>query len=249
MSARNLDLNAIDVAKPCHEDWSEMTGGDRAKHCGKCEKTVYNLSEMTADEAADLILSRRGDLCVRFYRRADGTMATAECPTGLFVPQRRKLARIAAAAAIVAGSLFAGNAVAGPHSQAVQTTDAADAAAKLREQTVAKEKEEVCEVQPNESTRYTVAKGDTLQSIITRWQSQPEWVKAANPDVDLAKLKPGDKLVVPYYAAARPMIMGVMIAPSAPVQPTPAPTQAQGKGPTDAEIKDEVVRGDHELAE
>ncbi len=26
---------------------------------------------------------REGELCVRFYRRADGTMLTADCPRGL----------------------------------------------------------------------------------------------------------------------------------------------------------------------
>ena len=35
---------------------------------------VYNISELTGDEAAQLIGSRNGRICVRIYRRADGTL-------------------------------------------------------------------------------------------------------------------------------------------------------------------------------
>jgi hypothetical protein len=39
MMTNDFDLNAVDVAKPCTEDWSRMRGDKRAKHCAKCEKT------------------------------------------------------------------------------------------------------------------------------------------------------------------------------------------------------------------
>ena len=47
-------LDRIDVRVPCAEDWNAMTGDDRARHCGRCKLTVYNLSAMTHDEAEQL---------------------------------------------------------------------------------------------------------------------------------------------------------------------------------------------------
>ena len=38
---------------------------------------------MTAEEAVQVIQEKEGHLCVRLYRRADGTMITADCPVGL----------------------------------------------------------------------------------------------------------------------------------------------------------------------
>jgi len=59
-----------------------MVGDDRARFCGQCQKHVYNLSSLTADEAVALIREREGGLCARFYRRADGTVLTSDCPVG-----------------------------------------------------------------------------------------------------------------------------------------------------------------------
>jgi hypothetical protein len=89
---RPLDvLNDIRIASPCHEAWDRMTGDDRARHCGSCEKTVYNLSAMTADEAAALFREREGRICVRLYRRRDGTVLTTDCPVGRAKRFRRRV--------------------------------------------------------------------------------------------------------------------------------------------------------------
>lgn len=86
-----------------------MHGDSRVRHCGECNLNVYNLSEMTRQEAESLIARREGRLCVRFYRRADGTIITRNCPKGL---QRivRRVSRIAGAALSAAmsfGTAFA----------------------------------------------------------------------------------------------------------------------------------------------
>jgi hypothetical protein len=60
-----------------------MTGDDRIRHCAECQLNVYNLSDMTRAEAEELIARREGRLCVRFFRRADGTIITRDCPRGL----------------------------------------------------------------------------------------------------------------------------------------------------------------------
>jgi hypothetical protein len=95
-------LDNIRVAAPCSAEWSSMTGDERARHCGACDKTVFNLSGMSRDEAEALIVEKEGDLCVRYFQRKDGTILTKDCRVG--VRRRRKLKVIAAgAAALVAG--------------------------------------------------------------------------------------------------------------------------------------------------
>src|SRR5262245_35126293 len=100
-------LNQISIAKPCPARWDEMTGDERARFCQHCQKHVYNLSAMTAADAVALIREKEGKLCGRIYRRADGTVLTADCPVGL-KRFRERVHRVAfAAAAIILGSATA----------------------------------------------------------------------------------------------------------------------------------------------
>jgi hypothetical protein len=75
----HIPLEAIRIATPCSADWNKMQGDERARFCQTCAKNVYNPSGMTRDQAENLI--REGDVCVRFYRRADGTILTDDCPS------------------------------------------------------------------------------------------------------------------------------------------------------------------------
>ena len=71
-----------------------MFGDDRVRFCSSCKLNVYNLSGMTRREAERLVYLTEGSLCVRFYRRKDGTLLTEDCPIGMRVTA--PLARIAA---------------------------------------------------------------------------------------------------------------------------------------------------------
>src|SRR5262245_27345577 len=99
-----LDLDNIRVASPCPASWEKMTGDDRVRHCQECKLNVYNLSEMTRIEAERLIANREGRMCVRFYRRVDGTILTRDCPRGLQAVVRR-VSRLAGAALTALTSL------------------------------------------------------------------------------------------------------------------------------------------------
>jgi hypothetical protein len=73
-----LDLVMIDV--PCTVPWGDMTGDERVRFCSQCKLQVYNISEMTPEEAETLIVSRAGQrLCGRIHRRPDGTVMTRDC--------------------------------------------------------------------------------------------------------------------------------------------------------------------------
>jgi len=100
-------LDGVKVAAPCPADWGKMVGDERVRYCNQCELHVYNLSGMTRREAEALVTSAEGRLCVRFYRRADGTILTRNCPVGLRAI-RRKVSRVAGAALSAVLGFFAG---------------------------------------------------------------------------------------------------------------------------------------------
>ena len=94
MSKFTSPLDEVRVASPCPADWGRMVGDERVRFCGSCELNVYNLSGMTRREAEALVTNTEGRLCVRFFRRADGTILTRNCPVGLSAVKRR-VARVA----------------------------------------------------------------------------------------------------------------------------------------------------------
>jgi len=79
MSDSRFSLDMIEVRTPCSVPWDSMRGGDHVRHCGQCKQNVYQLSTLSKDEAEDLIRQREGKLCVRFYRRPDGSVVTRDC--------------------------------------------------------------------------------------------------------------------------------------------------------------------------
>src|ERR1700674_1820976 len=89
MSRFNSPLDRVHIAAPCSADWDQMIGNDRARFCGQCNLNVYNLSSMSKAEAESFIAGNEGRLCVRFYRRADGSILTNNCPVGLRAIRRR----------------------------------------------------------------------------------------------------------------------------------------------------------------
>ena len=74
-------LSKIVINTPCTEDWAKMSGDAQKRFCGRCSKNVYNLREMSRAEAEALITG--GSVCVRLYRRPDGTVLTKECGVGM----------------------------------------------------------------------------------------------------------------------------------------------------------------------
>jgi hypothetical protein len=99
-------LNNVKVATPCRMSWERMTGDDQVRFCQACKLNVYNLSGMTAEEAARLVSESEGRMCVRFYRRADGRMLTRDCPEGVRAV-RKRLAYALSCAVVMFSSLYA----------------------------------------------------------------------------------------------------------------------------------------------
>jgi hypothetical protein len=95
-------LDDVQIAAPCTASWDEMAGDEHVRFCGKCEKNVYNLSSLPREEAEALLGAKEGKMCVRLYRRADGTVLTADCPVGVKKRRRRRAAFGAVGASLVA---------------------------------------------------------------------------------------------------------------------------------------------------
>jgi len=103
-----IALADVRIGFQCNQRWDDMVGDDRVRACRGCDRPVFNLSEMTRAEAEAVLATRGLTPCVRFYRRADGTVMTSDCPSGA---PRRRLAvlasSIAATATLAAAPAFA----------------------------------------------------------------------------------------------------------------------------------------------
>jgi len=109
MPINKSPLDNITIASPCSADWNAMYGNDRMRFCGDCKLNVYNLSGMSRDEAENLVMNAEGRLCVRFYRRLDGTIITENCPVGWTRVKARAKAYVTAAFSVMMaflGGLF-----------------------------------------------------------------------------------------------------------------------------------------------
>ncbi|HJX91453.1 MAG TPA: hypothetical protein VJ372_13215 [Pyrinomonadaceae bacterium] len=107
MSHFSNPLDHVRIAAPCKAVWDNMFGDERVRFCGQCNLNVYNLSEMTKSDAELLVARTEGRLCVRFYRRTDGSILTRNCPEGLRALKRR-LSRVASAVGTALVSFLAG---------------------------------------------------------------------------------------------------------------------------------------------
>ncbi|MBI2810575.1 MAG: hypothetical protein HYX67_07095 [Candidatus Melainabacteria bacterium] len=96
---RKPNLDEVSVAAPCPTSWESMEGDDRIRYCSLCSLNVYNLSGMTRKEGETLMKSATGPMCIRLYRRQDGTLITKDCPVGRRIADacKRRLRAIAMA--------------------------------------------------------------------------------------------------------------------------------------------------------
>jgi hypothetical protein len=114
-------LESIQIASPCTAKWDEMIGDERARFCTHCQKDVFNLSAMPRDEAESFMRERTADVCVRLYKRFDGTVLTTDCSVGMKRKRRRK-----AVVAAVGGSLLAAGAFLTAYSRAQRPCPVSD---------------------------------------------------------------------------------------------------------------------------
>lgn len=96
MTKRRIPLQNLHIATPCTADWNKMVGNEAVRFCGECKLNVYNLSSLNQAQAEDLIQKTEGKLCVRYFKRKDGTVIVQDCPVGVQAV-KKWVARIATA--------------------------------------------------------------------------------------------------------------------------------------------------------
>ena len=76
MKKKDYLVNEIFIGAPCNVDWDEMEGDKQVRNCLGCNKSVYNLSEFTLDEAEKLIQTQGDKICLLMERDHDGKPIT-----------------------------------------------------------------------------------------------------------------------------------------------------------------------------
>lgn len=104
-------LDDLEVAAPCKAKWDDMAGDHRVRFCGQCAKNVFNVSAMPRREAEAMLAGGTENLCVRFYRRPDGTVLSGDCSVGVRRRKRRRgvVGAIAGLLASASALAFVGN--------------------------------------------------------------------------------------------------------------------------------------------
>ena len=102
MAKKNVNLDEVSIAAPCPVAWAEMDGDERKRFCSLCSLHVYNISEMKRKEAEDFLSANPEGVCLRLFRRVDGTLITKDCPVGRRLADAVKRRVRAAAVAFVA---------------------------------------------------------------------------------------------------------------------------------------------------
>ena len=97
-----------------------MAGDERVRHCTACDLNVYNFASMTAAEIRELLARTEGRVCGRLYQRADGTILTRDCPSGIQALRRRFSRWGSAAAAVLFGIATFSTGCATPRNQRVK---------------------------------------------------------------------------------------------------------------------------------
>jgi hypothetical protein len=59
-----MNSNII-IAKPCHENWNNMTPEQQGRHCGACNKVVQDFTKMKTEEIIDTLKRSEGEVCGR----------------------------------------------------------------------------------------------------------------------------------------------------------------------------------------
>ncbi len=102
-------IDELEIVSPCSMNWDSMEGDDKIRHCESCDKSVFNLAQMTRKEIEGVLLAQMNTgrtACIRMYKRPDGTVVTSDC---LSVRQklRRSIKRSSAKLAAASAAIFA----------------------------------------------------------------------------------------------------------------------------------------------
>ncbi len=90
LDVRDLMKRAY-VAAPCPVKWEDMKGDEKRRLCAQCDCYVLKATQMTDEEVTEAITRAASGqrVCMQFYKRADGTILTKNCPVGVAAMRAR----------------------------------------------------------------------------------------------------------------------------------------------------------------
>ncbi len=164
-------LDNIKIASPCAADWNAMIGNNRQRYCGDCKLNVYNLSGMSRTEAENLLMQSEGRVCVRYFRRSDGTVLTKDCPVG-WQAVKMRMSRFWTATASLLFTVFGGIGLTAYFTQSVQKENIMGeiAVSVNKDETVEIKEEPVAEMGalPYDYDKYRAGKVSNIDEIKTK---------------------------------------------------------------------------------
>jgi hypothetical protein len=72
----------LQVPKPCHENWNNMTNQEKGRFCSSCQKMVVDFSLMSDQQIINYFSNQTGKICGRLH--------TNQLNRTLTIPQQRK---------------------------------------------------------------------------------------------------------------------------------------------------------------
>lgn len=94
-----MKQSTFSIPKPCHESWEDMKAQGHGRHCGQCDKVVYDMTSKSHEEVKRHFEDNNGQLCGRFR-----PSQIVHFPLGRQSLGKRLLRRFALSILIVFGS-------------------------------------------------------------------------------------------------------------------------------------------------
>ncbi len=88
----------VSFPKPCAEPWEDMSPAGCNRHCASCDRIIFDLAELTIDEA-EALLSKGDEVCVRAELNAQGGV---KLKSDAWANARRMIATVGAGAGLLA---------------------------------------------------------------------------------------------------------------------------------------------------
>lgn len=64
------------IHRPCPVDWNQMSGDQKSRHCGICNKSVHNIANLSKKEAETLLCTPGKSVCIRIQQTPEGNFLT-----------------------------------------------------------------------------------------------------------------------------------------------------------------------------
>lgn len=74
----------IQPARRCQIKWASMKGDDQVRRCDECKFRVYELSNSSQEQAAELLKANEKRPVIELFRREDGRFMVRNCPSSIW---------------------------------------------------------------------------------------------------------------------------------------------------------------------